>query len=311
MKYKKLVKLGLIVLLVVLANFVVVKMVYANKITGKSAQFFARLYNLKIGVIHEPNQDLAIYLSDYFENVNFVNEYLKAKIEYEQSDVATEEDDIFDPFAIDEIPKPAVVDKVIWDKLVKEAWIAKVARENEITLSEEEIEERMHIFGDSEKIKKTMEESYGLSFDLYKEYMIKPAILEAEVYASLIENYKDVKGVQKIQEAWAWLEQGGDFDETAKKYSEDMSFIDNTLWLTEGESSGLYESVRDLEVGDFSKIVQLPIGYVIWNIETEALDEETQKEAKEVRGIFVASKSFDSFYTEYLNMVDIERKFKI
>ncbi len=50
---------------------------------------------------------------------------------------------------------------------------------------------------------------------------------------------------------------------------------------------------------------------MIWNIETEAFDEDTQKEAKEVRGIFVASKSFDSFYTEYLNMVDIERKYKI
>lgn len=310
MKYKKFIIAGLVLLIFVLINILAIKLVYANKITGAPANFFAKLYNLKAGIIHEPDQDLPIYLSDYFDNVNFVNGYLEAKLKQEENK-STSTDNIFDPFPLTEMPDKSVIDKVIWDKLVKEAWVKKIAREKEISLTDDQIKERLDVFGDAEKIKKTMEDDYGLSFELYKKFLAEPAILEAEIYGRLIEDYQDIEGVQKIQEAWAWLEQGENFNDIAKKYSEDMSFIENTLWLTETDDSGLYDSVADLNVGDFSKIVQLPIGYVIWYVESEAYDEETETNAKEVRGIFVASKTFESFYKDYLSQVDIERKYNI
>jgi hypothetical protein len=67
----------------------------------------------------------------------------------------------------------------------------------------------------------------------------------------------------------------------------------------------IYEPIKEIEVGEFSKIVQVSSGYIIWHLDSISTDDG--KVMKEVRGLFVYAQSIDDFFDAYLEGVNIKK----
>lgn len=286
----------LVLVLFILSQWLMVKMVYAHKITGSAANLLASVYQLKAGSIDDNGQKLKISLTDFLDNKNFARRLLKAQ-------AASGEQ-----FAeLNNIPDQEISD-LIWNKLLKQTWIHKVAKDSNISVTEDDVDYYINILGGVDKLQETIDD-YGISVGEYKDFFIVPELFEAKVYDYLIYAFQDNKGVAKIQEAYAFLEfeNGTNWQEAVDKYGEDSRLSDNTFWLSEKEMINAYEAVSEVEVGGFSKIVQVPGGYVIWHVHSES-DKDGQK-LKELSGLFVNAQSMDDFFMSYLNNVEVKRKY--
>jgi len=197
---------------------------------------------------------------------------------------------------------------LVWNKLLKQAWLSKLADENNIEINDNDIAYYINAVGGQEILEENIT-SQGVSVDEYKEFLIKADILEAKVYDYLISNFKDEDGVLRIQEAYALLEaeNGENWDEVAREYSEDINLSENSFWLSEEELIDIYEPIIEIEAGEFSKIVQVPIGYVIWHL--DSILENDEKVMRELRGIFIYSKNIEDFFHDYLETVKINKKY--
>ncbi|MBT6690809.1 hypothetical protein HOB10_00545 [Candidatus Parcubacteria bacterium] len=281
-----------IIIFLIASQWLAVRMVYKHKLNGTPAVVLAGLYNLKAGTIDEIDQSFVISLSEYLKHREFVLEYI-----IKAGDPAMSESD---------------ADSMVWNRLIKNTWLNKLAEENDLSINDEEFDAYLQEVPDLDSFKQEVETEMGVSFDDYSELMIKPLMLETKVYDHLIFNFGDIEGVNKIQAAYGELEGGSDFLSVAQEYSDDMTYVDNTLWVSEDELSIMYDPVRDLKEGEFSKIVHIPGsygtapgGYMIWFVESSL--EEEGKDSKELRGIFVAAKGVDEFLIDYLEQVNINK----
>ncbi|MBT4209996.1 MAG: hypothetical protein HOE19_03730 [Candidatus Komeilibacteria bacterium] len=290
MRNKIIVLLGVIILLI-FSQWLTVKFLYAHKLGAGKTEFFAKVYNLKMGVIEEDSDNINIYLKDFFKNKDFADKLIQAQTTLKDQNITEEE-----------------IADLVWNKLLKHAWLSKVADENNIEINNEDIAYYINAVGGQENLEKNIA-SQGVSIDEYKEFLIRPDILAAKVYDHLIASFKDERGVLKIQEAYALLEaeEGENWDEVVEEYSEDMNLSKNSFWLAEEELINMYEPIIEIEVGEFSKIIQVPVGYVIWHL--DSILEDDEQVMREVRGIFVHSKSIDNFFDDYLETVNVNRKY--
>lgn len=290
MRNKIIVLLGFILLLV-FSQWLLVKLVYAHKLGAGPTELLAKVYNLKMGVIEDELGDINIYLEDFFKNKDFADKLIKTQPALQEQSVSEEE-----------------ISGLVWNKLLKQAWLSKLADENNIEINDNDIAYYINAVGGQEILEENIT-SQGVSVDEYKEFLIKADILEAKVYDYLISNFKDEDGVLRIQEAYALLEaeNGENWDEVAREYSEDINLSENSFWLSEEELIDIYEPIIEIEAGEFSKIVQVPIGYVIWHL--DSILEDDEQVMREVRGIFVHSKSIDNFFDDYLETVNVNRKY--
>ena len=285
----KIIWLVIILAAIVLSQWLMVKLVYAHKIEGQSAYFLAKTYKLKAGTINEEDNKLIIPLTDYLTSKDFTDRILASG----NDDLAT--------FGFSD------VDSMVWDGLVRNTWVSKIAQEKDIEATEENVNEYLATFGDVEELASMIETELGLPFAEYKETIVKPFVLESMVYSYLISNYNDLEGISRADTVYQALDSGEDFIEVGRQYSDDMSYIDNSLWVTEDKLVDFYEPIKELEVGEFSKIIQVPIGYVIWYLESTTDSDEGK--AFEVNGIFISGKTLDHFLQDYLANVKIERKY--
>jgi hypothetical protein len=293
---KRNILIGVVLLLIILSQLLMVKLIYAHKINGSTAKFFAMLYQLKAGAVEDKSGDINIYLKDFITNKNFVSRLLDYQVTTDAN------------FANLDIDDQEISD-LVWNNLLKKAWLKKIAKENDIELTQEDIDYYINLVGGQDKLKE-MVETQGISLDEYKYFLIEQDILEAKVYDYLIATFKDQEGVAKIQEAYALLEaeNGKNWDDVVKKYSEDTRLSDNSFWLAEDELINEYEAIKEIEeVGGFSKIVQSPIGYVIWHL--DAISNSDEKNTREIRGLLIYAKSIDDFLADYLSSVNIKRKY--
>ncbi|MBT4516644.1 MAG: hypothetical protein HOC78_02000 [Candidatus Komeilibacteria bacterium] len=290
MRNKIIVLLGFILLLV-FSQWLLVKLVYAHKLGAGPTELLAKVYNLKMGVIEDELGDINIYLEDFFKNKDFADKLIKTQPALQEQSVSEEE-----------------ISGLVWNKLLKQAWLSKLADENNIEINDNDIAYYINAVGGQEILEENIT-SQGVSVDEYKEFLIKADILEAKVYDYLISNFKDEDGVLRIQEAYALLEaeNGENWDEVAREYSEDINLSENSFWLSEEELIDIYEPIIEIEAGEFSKIVQVPIGYVIWHL--DSILENDEKVMRELRGIFIYSKNIEDFFHDYLETVKINKKY--
>ncbi|MFA6308069.1 MAG: hypothetical protein WCS88_03450 [Patescibacteria group bacterium] len=293
---KRNILIGVVLLLIILSQLFMVKLIYAHKISGSPAKFLATLYQLKAGIVEDKSGDINIYLKDFITNKNFVSRLLDYQVNTDAN------------FANLDIKEQEISD-LVWNNLLKKAWLKKIAKENDIELTQEDIDYYINLVGGQDKLKE-MVETQGISLDEYKYFLIEQDILEAKVYDYLIATFKDQEGVAKIQEAYAFLEaeNGKNWDDAVKKYTEDTRLSDNSFWLSEDELINEYEAIKEIEeVGGFSKIVQSPIGYVIWHL--DSISNSDEKNTREIRGLLIYAKSIDDFLADYLSSVNIKRKY--
>lgn len=292
---KKVIVVGLVVFVLVFSQWLMVKMVYAHQLSGAPARWVANFYNLKAGMIEDNGQEISIPLEDFLANQSFAKRLLAAQSSGNQplGNLNVEDKEI---------------DDLVWSKLLKQAWLNKIANEYDIGLTQEDIDYYISVVGGTEEIEKIIEEN-GISFDEYQYFLIEPDMLEAKVYNYLLFNFADDKGVAKIQEAYALLESenGENWQEVAEQYSEDDVLSQSTFWLKDSELVGVYEAISEVGVGEFSKIVQVPGGYIIWYVNSVA--EEDNQAMKEVSGLFIYAQSVDDFFDKYLESVEVNRKY--
>lgn len=292
---KKLGVLLIVIFLFILSQWFLVKLVYDHKINGNVAEFLSKAYYLKAGIIKEEGQSINIYLGDFFANYKFAKKLLAAQAASNEQFANLQNED-------------NELSQLVWSKLLKQAWLYKVAAENNLEIKKEDVDYYIEAVGGEENVNQLLNKQ-GISMEEYRYFLIEPDLLEVMVYNYLLSNFADNEGVAKIQEAYMFLEseKGENWSEAVEKYNEDEALANNTFWLSEDELTNVYEAVAGVEVGGFSKIVQVPGGYVIWHVNS-MVEKEGQK-MREIGGLFIYAKAIDDFFDDYLNSVEVEKKY--
>ena len=283
-----------ILLLLLISQIILVKMVYAHKLRDSFAEKIAGAYNLKAGTVKDENRTMDIYLTDFFDNKKFITQFIQSQ--QDNSGNA-------------QMPTDSQLSDMIWKKIIKNAWVNALAAENNITVDQDEIDQYLEFFGGKDKVVEIAQKELNIPFDQYISLVVEPSILEAKVHDYLLSNYHDVDGVSKIQEAYALLERdnGASWDDVAKQYSDDQTYVDDSLWLKESELTSYYEPIKDLQVGEFSKIVKTPLGYIIWKL--EGIDNSGDEPVWQAKAIFVSGKDIEDFFNEYLAKTEIKKMY--
>lgn len=296
---KNIILVLVIILLVALSQWVAVKMIYAHKIEGQTASLMASWYNLKAGSVEKDEEELKIYLSDYLVNKDFVDNFIDKQME--------QASDGLSPNNPEQSISDQDIDEIVWQKIVKDAWLNNIAVKNELVVTQQELDEYINLVGGSDYLKDITENEYNLSFDDYVGLVVKPRVLEDKIYNFLLSNYQDKEAVARIQEAYTLLtmENGENWQSVAQQYSDDMTYVDNSLWLQEEDLVDFYEVIKYLEVGQVSKIVKVPTGYIIWKL--QSLSSDGDQRSYEVRSIFVSAKTISDFFNDFLNEAKIKK----
>ncbi|MDD5749305.1 MAG: hypothetical protein PHO91_00760 [Patescibacteria group bacterium] len=294
---KKIIFWTLLLLAFILSQWLSVKLVYARKLPDNAALVLAKIYRLKAGYMENGNDRLNLYIKDYIENKVFIDQFVGQQLEKQAADPT-----IF----VDELPKGQELDDLLWHKISKDAWLRKISKDNDIAITQKDIEDYFESAGGLESLKNDIKE-YGVSFDQYKKLVIDSFILEMKVHQYLLENYRDTRGVARIQEAYTLLEgaEGRNFDEVALSYSDDLPYAQEVSWIEDSELVDFFEPIRELEPGEFSKVVQLPIGYIIWHL--DSVRQEGEQKLWGVKGLFVAAQGIEDFFEAYLNQAKLQR----
>jgi hypothetical protein len=282
---KKIIIGTIIIVIIILSQWLGVKMIYTGKLDGNVAHFMAKVYHLKAGTIKKGDDKLVLFMSDFIDNRKFVASFLSNNG--------------------GENINQTELDNIVWDKMIKEVWLNYMADFFNVNISDQEVDDSLSQLDDLDTFKNMAEEEFGIDFEEYKRFVAKPSILEAKVYETLIDNYNDREGIQTAQSAYDSLVKGDDFIKVAKNYASDMTFIDNSIWLTEEELIGMYEPIKTLIVGGFSKIVNTPGAYIIWKLESK--NQEENKNTYEVKSIVIMAKTLQSFLDDYLSFAEIEK----
>lgn len=277
----KKVRIGIIVIIIlIISQYLIIQLVYAHKLENSLGILFSKVYNLKAGSIEEGDSKLPILLEEYLKYKDSLEKYLEDN---------NQEIDI---------------NEVVWDRILKNTWLNKLAEDNELIVTKDELNEYLINIEDLDEIKKTSKESFGISFTKYKELVIKPFILESKVYNYLLDNYNDIENVTIAQNAYEALESGKSFLTVAEEYATNSVFSENSMYIPEKDLVDFYEPIKELEEGGYSKIVMIPGGYIIWYLETIIGGEENIREVKQ---IFIQAKSINQFFEDYLLNVNINK----
>ncbi len=282
----KKVKIGLgVIIILFVTQFIAVKMIYSHKINGTPASILAKIYHLKAGTIVKIDLDgntetISIPLFNYLKNYDLINNF---------GDLGSNLDEGYKK-------------EIVWNKLFMDAYVNNIAKRAELTVTNEEIEEQLSDFNDLDILKQSIKEDLGISFKEYKNTVVKSLILQSKVYDYLLDNYNDMEGMQKAQNAYEALENGDSFEKVNQEYT---SFpTEESMYLKDGDLVNYYEPIKNLEPGNFSKIVKVTGGYIIWYLESVTNDEEP---VWEVKGLFVEAKTLDKFLEEYLANSEINK----
>jgi hypothetical protein len=289
MKKKIVIICSIFVILVVASQWLAIKMVQAHKLSGWSADWLTQTYNLKAGSINDPvnKQKIDIKLVDYLTNEKFINKFLASNQDVKMT--------------------PEEVKQAVWDRLIKDAWLVKIAKENKLEVTTQELEDYVNQIPDLDQLKEASEKNFGLSWEQYKLMVIKPLVLEEKIYNFLLAQTGGDEGATKIQQAHEALVNGKDFAEVAKQFSDDLTYLDNPVWASQAEMPEIYDPVKDLKVGDFSEVIQVPGAYVIWQVASETT--AVGQEAKELKAILVQAKTIDYWLSDYLTKVEVKKNY--
>ncbi len=284
---KKIIIIIIILVAIVLSQPLAISLVRAHKIDGAPAKWIAETYRLKAATIQDGDLKIEIPLVDYLEVRTFIDDFKdEGMVDFNEQD------------------------ELAWDRLLRDVWLNKLATEKDLHVSPEELEGYISFYiPDLEEFKQGTEEDFGVSFEDYKKFVIEPTALELKIYNYLLANYNDLEGISKAQGAYEALDKGQDFNEVGKVFSDDLTLVDGSVYLKEDQLVDFYEPIKDLEVGGFSKILQIPMppGYIIWYLAADL--EQEDEMVKEVKAIFIDALPMDEFFKAYLNTIEIEKHY--
>jgi len=284
--------ISFVIILFIISQLVLVHLIYVHKLNPNLAYNISKIYSLKAGIVSNGETKLKIDLSHLLTHQLSLQHYI-------------------DKVGQDESKTPNVVD-LAWERSVKDAWISSLVDKYELIISDDAIEKYLQeivLSGEDEDFATFSQENYGLSENKFKELIVGPYLAEVQVYQHILENYNDQVGIAQAQNAYEALETGQDFVEVAEQFATDPSYAENSIWLSEKDLVDVYAPIKDLEIGQFGKVVIVPGAYVIWYLESIVEDEETQQNTWQAKSIVIQAKSFEDFFEDFLNKAKVERKY--
>jgi len=287
-----------ILILLALSQWWSIRMVYARKLNKDTALFFAKVYFLTAGQVITANNKLDISLSKYIADESFAFDYLDKQAKANNEDLKMTDQDI---------------KSLAWDKVLRQAWVDNLAKTNKINITKQDFNDFYTSIGGQDTLNQGLKNA-GIDVGQYENFVVKPSILEAKVYKYLLDNFNDLDGMQKAQNAYkALVDDKKKFEDVAREFSDDTNYIDDSMFATIDQLGEFGEPISKLQVGDYTKIMVLPGNpsyYVIWLLKGTSIDENTKVETRELRYIAVKAKSMDQFYTDWKNNSQINQWYK-
>ncbi len=275
-----------------------IRMVYAGKFNQDTAFFFAKVYRLNAGNVWTGNKKINISLATYLSDEQFAFDYLRKQAKTKGEELNMSEEQMKD---------------IAWDKVLRQAWVDNLATNNKVQISDQDFEDFYTSIGGKEDLEQSLKNA-GIDFGQYKKFVIKPSIIEARVYKYLLDNFNDLEGMQKAQNAYkALVDDHQKFEDVAQEFSDDMTYVNDSMFVSVEELGEFGEPIQALKAGEYSKIMVLPGNpgyYVIWLLKGTSVDDATQKEIKELRGIAIRAKSMEDFYADWKNNSQINKWYK-
>jgi parvulin-like peptidyl-prolyl isomerase len=207
------------------------------------------------------------------------------------------------------LPNTQATKKIILeDRLISNMLSEKIAINLGVTISEQDVQQKLEEIiknGKSqEETVKYLNDWYGISLTEYEKYFIRPNLLQDKIETNLQSNTTiNGEAKKKIDEAYAKLKAGGNFDEVFKQYSEfkpedEGNASSMTGNFLRGElPKALEDALFALNVGQYTDVIKLSGSYSIIKI----IKKDENKGVLTLKTIFVKTKSLNDLVQEEKN----------
>ncbi len=193
-----------------------------------------------------------------------------------------------------------------------------LAAKNDVAVSDEEIDKQYqatvngHPSGNEEAFLKELKSKYNLNESTLKQEVLKQIVLQnnLSIWFNKQENLNQ-GSYNKARDIIKLLDSGSDFDEVARKYTEDYAsrdfagdngFVDFDSMLPEFQTA-----VKDLVVGD-TKLMASRFGLHIIRIKgIEEQSSETDSPSYNLQQIFVKPGDFDKWFKEQSQSIKVQK----
>ncbi len=198
-----------------------------------------------------------------------------------------------------EVPPESELKNIVWDRLVNLKLLDQIARQYNITVSEDEISQEVdklvNEVGSLEQLRDNLNKFYGWDLTTFKQRVIEPFLKEEKVM-KVLEVDKKYRSKTK-EEAEKILkivkENPDDFAKMAKQFSDDKASANrggDLGYFTKGVMVPEFEQAAfSLEEGEISDLVETKFGYHIIKLEEKIVNEDNPDDVKvRARHILIA-----------------------
>jgi len=252
-----------------------------------------------------------VKLDDYNKRVDIIEKFFE--------NIKDETPELLDVLAREEEEKSKVL-----DELIVETILSKLANKYKLEITDQYVDEQFEKILESsqmpnrDEVVAELKEMLGLSEEQYKEYFVKPTLVEDGVIKALNKdpavNGETIEQINKIKEEIN--EDASNFAELADKYSVDkgrgggdLGFFKRGMMVEEFE-----EVAFALEVGQVSEPIATMYGWHIIKVEEKGLPptvlEGSGEDAEDyisARHILLLAKPFDEYMEEYKKGLNIKK----
>lgn len=190
------------------------------------------------------------------------------------------------------------------DKMVEDKIIEILAKQEGISISDKDVSNavagKLNEFGTTDDVKNDLVRSYGWSMDDFKKKVVLPGMYSDALAKKVLDQTSNNSGAkERITKAQGELENGKDFAEVARSYSQGSSASDGGElgWIKKEQVvPELQKVLFGTEQLKKNSIVESSIGFHI--VEIENRKKENGQDLLQIRQIFVARGTFSDWVVE-------------
>ncbi len=207
--------------------------------------------------------------------------------------------------------KLEIWERVLLDKLVEDAVVMKLAKQEGILITDAQAAERVHQeiarYGSRGVAENTVRRLWNFSMDDFVKYIVKPQLYREALERAVVTNQDTTKWRAQILSAKAALDQGSDFDAVLKQYSDAADNATEAIWFRSSDLIGeVAKVVPVVEVGGYSDVIESSRGFHIVAVD----DRKSVDVGQEVllRQIIIYKPTFSQWLDEQIRKFDISVK---
>lgn len=198
------------------------------------------------------------------------------------------------------------------NKLVEDIAIAHIAKEWQISLSDEAVQSAMdrpmEEMGTRDNVTANLERLYGWTLTDFREKVVRSQLLHEKVAAKYDKDNSVTDEMRAhITKAKKELDDGRSFADVAIAYSEGSTAVEGGVmgWFVSGQlQDEIGEQIFTMEKGAYSDVIETPLGLHIVRVNDAA--EKDGKKLVHISQIVVKKKDFATFLTDRLKEMDVK-----